>query len=576
MLRSLPSSLLRRPPNAALCASEADGLASSRKIVAHYSGFLTAGLISCAAAVLAAKAVSIDFLSPTVALAVVTLVTSLLFLAGAVRQRHKMENRASSRDREVAALTENEARLQLAQGAAGIASIVFDMKGDNLIWSSNFEAIFGTNGDVAPPKSACDWFKSRAHPHDKARVEALFTRLVQQGGEFSDDFRIVSESGVIRWICARGAVLRDDADKPARIVASCFDVTDRRRNERKLERSLAMFELANDAGEIGVWTRDLAVPDSAWDHRARRIFGLNGDEDRIDLAAVEQAIHPDDRVRVKAVLVEAAKDGKKFSFECRIRRADGVVRWVCVSGLADVDPSSRRAVSMTGIVFDVTERREREAHLQYVMRELTHRSKNLLAVIQGMARQTGGSAVSLNDFQTRFAARLQGMAASHDLLVSEDWRGAFLKEIVQAQVMQLKDLGGARITAIGPNVLLKPEAAQNIGLALHELSTNAAKFGAFANAGGRVSISWSVDMGSDGTFRLKLVWQESGGPPVAAPGRGGFGSNLIERLVARALDGEVKLTYLPDGLVWILVVPASWIVTAATLPPAMASGSAIS
>jgi two-component sensor histidine kinase/PAS domain-containing protein len=215
-------------------------------------------------------------------------------------------------------------------------------------------------------------------------------------------------------------------------------------------------------------------------------------------------------------------------------------------------------VGLTCASVDVTERKEGEAHLRLLLRELTHRSKNLLAVIQAMARQTARHSGSVDSFLTQFAARLQALAASHDLLVRESWYGASLGELIRSQLGGYLEGSANQVLIEGPSIALKPEAAQNLGLALHELAVNAAEFGALSVPSGRVSITWSQRDGGDDNS-VELDWQERLGPKVKIRRRKGFGSMVIERNLARALDAEVNLDFDPSGLRCHIVIPASQI-----------------
>ena len=520
---------------------------------------LIASTFSIMVAGLAARAITHDILLPAAALGATALITILLFVAGAAIHTKLLLERTLQRDTTRVALEQSEARLRLAQTAAGIASVDWDIADDHAVWSSNFVDVFGIAGDAGLGKTPYELFIELVHPDDRARIDAMHVGVLKTGGHFSEEFRIRRPDGEVRWIATRGEVLCDGEGRPHRLIGTNFDITERHRNEDKLKQSLANIEFANDAGEIGIWTKNMVVRAGTWDQRARSIFGLLSDSDRINFKVFRRAIHAGDWDQVRLVLIQALKSGEKFALECRIRRPDDTVRWIRIRGQSDADPRTHRAATMTGIVFDITERREREAHLRNLLRELTHRSKNLLAVVQAMARQTGGAATSVEDFQNQFSARLQSIAASHDLLVQEDWQGSFLTDIVHSQVGQFADTLGGRVTINGQNLQLKPEAAQNIGLALHELSTNASKFGALSNADGKVSISWSFTTIEAGVRRLQIVWRESGGPPVVPPVRRGFGSRVIERIVAQALDGKVSLTFQPDGLVWALDIPASYV-----------------
>ena len=195
------------------------------------------------------------------------------------------------------------------------------------------------------------------------------------------------------------------------------------------------------------------------------------------------------------------------------------------------------------------------------MRELTHRSKNLLAVIQAMARQTARHAGSTKMFLDQFSARLQALATSHDLLIQESWYGVSLSELVRSQLEHYLDRNGQQISIEGIPVVLKPEVAQNLGLALHELATNALKYGALSVPTGHVSVRWRRIFDRAGEA-VEIVWTETGGPQVSAPQRRGFGSLVIERNLARSLDAEVDLTFPHSGAQCRIVIPGTQLSTA--------------
>jgi two-component sensor histidine kinase len=207
---------------------------------------------------------------------------------------------------------------------------------------------------------------------------------------------------------------------------------------------------------------------------------------------------------------------------------------------------------------DITERKRAEDHIQFLMREMTHRSKNLLSVVQSIARQTSRTTDSLEDFDTRFGQRLQGLAASHDVLVDEGWRGAPLAGLVRQQLQPfVTEVENTRVRFSGPEVVVTAQAAQAIGLALHELATNSLKYGALSTADGHLEISWAFENGGEAPRQLTLRWGERGGPPVKIPSRKGFGHMVIESMIARSLDGNVSLEFAPEGLDWAVTMPAS-------------------
>jgi two-component sensor histidine kinase len=231
-------------------------------------------------------------------------------------------------------------------------------------------------------------------------------------------------------------------------------------------------------------------------------------------------------------------DGRTLWYDIRIEPLvcdDGVVR------------------ELTSVAVDITPQKEYHHHLRVVMRELTHRSKNLLAVVQGIARQTAQSVDGLPAFVERFGARLQALAHAHDLLVDGAWHGAAIDELISTQLGHVLERRADRIKTSGPSVLLKPEAAQNLALALHELSTNAAKYGALSTGEGEVRVEWGPVEGDDGLF--EITWTEEGGPPAVPPAKKGFGSVMIERLVPRAIDGTAEVSYDETGFRWRLTFP---------------------
>lgn len=319
--------------------------------------------------------------------------------------------------------------------------------------------------------------------------------------------------------------------------------------------ALERMQLALDAGRTGVWDWNLVTGEVHIDARTRALWGLSEDM-KPSFEIFRNALHPQDRKRTKETVGVALDPTHEGDYEIEYRvigQTDRVERWVAVRGRTFFERG--RAVRILGTARDITERKHREQHVRILLRELVHRSKNLLAVVQAMARQTATGATSLEEFQRKFAARLQALSMAHDLLVSQDWRGASMHELARAQMAYCLDVArgdvGEHARLDGPRIMLKPEAAQNIGLALHELATNALSHGALSRDG-CVMLTWRLEGG-----RLDIEWRESGGPSVATPPREGFGHKVIRRIVAAALDGTAELRFPPDGFVWSLSVPAA-------------------
>jgi PAS domain S-box-containing protein len=317
-----------------------------------------------------------------------------------------------------------------------------------------------------------------------------------------------------------------------------------------LRARFARYETALRGSQVTVYTqdRDLRYTSISNPMLGREIGEILGHTD-------EEILPPDGGAAVIALKRETLASGQPKSAEVALKDGFGL-RWNDLH----IEPLRNEAGDIVGLTcasVDVTERKEGEAHLRLLMRELTHRSKNLLAVIQAMARQSARHAGSIEGFLNQFSARVQALAASHDLLVRESWYGASLRELIQSQLAAYIGSGGGPVAIDGPAVALKPEAAQNLGLALHELAVNAAKFGALSVPNGRVSITWTL---RDNT--LALDWREQYGPKVKIRRKEGFGSMVIERNLAKALDAKVNLTFDPDGLRCHIVIPANQILAA--------------
>jgi PAS domain S-box-containing protein len=321
-----------------------------------------------------------------------------------------------------------------------------------------------------------------------------------------------------------------------------------------LRARFARYDTALRGSQVTIYTQDREL---RYTSISNSMLGRSVEE---ILGCTDTEILPSDgAAAMMAVKREVLSTGEAKRAEIPLEDVRGI-RWHDLH----VEPLRNDANEIIGLTcasVDVTERKEGEAHLRLLLRELTHRSKNLLAVIQAMARQTANHAGSIDTFLAQFGSRLQALAASHDLLVRESWYGASLGELIRSQLSSYLDGAVVQVTIEGPAIALKPEAAQNLGLALHELAINAAKFGALSVPTGRVSITWTRrESAADNA--LELDWREKLGPKVKTRRKKGFGSMVIERNLARALDAEVNLDFDPDGLHCRIVIPASQILAA--------------
>jgi PAS domain S-box-containing protein len=342
------------------------------------------------------------------------------------------------------------------------------------------------------------------------------------------------------------------------------------RSERHIREAHDRMALALDVTGLGMWDRDLVTGKIVWSDGMYRIFGRTREEFGGTGDEVMSYVHPDDRAAFRRAFDENVRSGSSgFGQDFRVLRPDGEIRWVLRRAQLIRDENGE-LTSMLGVALDLTERRDKEEHITFLMRELAHRSKNLVAVIQAIAHQTARHADDVPDFIDRFSARLVSLARTHDLLSGKDKDGASLDELVRSQIEPFVESGGHQVTVSGPPIVIDQVATQNIGLALHELATNAAKYGALSVPEGRVAIEWQVSR--NGTDRhLRLTWRESNGPKVAPPLRKGFGHIVVERTVADSLDAKVDLNFAPTGLTWEVEIPSSHVryfgAQAQTLPP---------
>jgi PAS domain S-box-containing protein len=344
------------------------------------------------------------------------------------------------------------------------------------------------------------------------------------------------------------------------VTCSAIDITrlrrlesERRRLGDEVKTTLQRYELALRESKVTVFTQDRNL---RYTSISNPLAGLAVDN---IIGGTDESILEGDSLDAAAALKKAVLDtGTAKETDVSIRFQAGDVHWydLHVEPLRDV---TGEVTGLIGAAIDVTTRKEDEAHLRLLMRELTHRTKNLLAVIQAMARQTAQHSKSTEVFLEQFDARLQALATSHDALIEEGWHGASLGELVDLQLRRLLDSTIDQITVDGPTVLLKPEATQALGFALHELAVNARKFGALSVPNGRVTISWSRLPRPQGDS-VELRWVESKGPVVTAPVYRRFGSVIIERHLAHAIAGEVQLSFPGEGVVCVVHIPPAQLV----------------
>ncbi len=362
------------------------------------------------------------------------------------------------------------------------------------------------------------------------------------------------------WMTIDYSPILDEGGQPAGVLAVLRETTSNVRADqaraaaedalRARERELARVQKIGKVGGLEVDLRD-----SFTNKRSPEYLVLHGLPPEAASESHEEwvrRIHPVDRALTESHFREVvAGTALDYHAEYRIiRPSDGEIRWI--SALAEIErDASGKAVKLVGAHIDITERKEAEAQQRLLLQELAHRVKNSLAMIQAIASQTFRNAVSLEAANETFSARLAALARAHDLLVEGNWTRATLQDVVKSVVGIQGEPG--RFSVSGPKVAVGPKPALALALILHELGTNAVKYGALSNQDGRVDITWRLDE-IEGEMHFRLRWQETGGPPVEPPARRGFGSRLIERTFPSPL-ARAQNSFAPAGVIFTLDAP---------------------
>lgn len=340
-----------------------------------------------------------------------------------------------------------------------------------------------------------------------------------------------------RWFDVN--VFRVDLPMLRRVAVLFSDITERKRTERAVTRLASIVDSSDDA----IVSKDLDGVITTWNKGAEVMFGYATAE--AVGHSIASLIIPEDRQDEERDILDRIRRGQAVDhFETVRRRKNGTLLDVSVT-ISPLRDKHGRVIGASKIARDITERKRYELHRELLIQELNHRVKNTLASVQALAAQTFRGS-GMRDAVATFEARLLAMSRAHDVLTRENWKGAGIREIVGDAVAAWAGKSSPRATCAGPDLLLRPPAALALAMALHELATNAVKYGALSNKEGTVSIRWSVSDDPERCFRLR--WLEQGGPPVHPPTKRGFGSRLIQYALARDLGGTVRLAFDAGGV----------------------------
>jgi PAS domain S-box-containing protein len=393
-------------------------------------------------------------------------------------------------------------------------------------------------------------------PADARAIMANDQRIMASGEPETVEETVTAASGT-RYYVNKKAPRRDAAGNVIGLISTARDVTEQKRAEEALRENEQRLRLATEAAKIGTFDLNILTGVNVWSAELEAMHGLAPGEFGATQASWEKLVHPDDRATALARCAESLATGNPVEHEWRIVWRDGSIHWISAR-FQCIQDTTGKPVRLTGVNIDITERKRAEEQILLLLREVNHRSKNMLAVVQSIARQT--IAANPEDFLERFGQRVEALAASQDLLIKHEWRSIELEELVRFQLMPFGDLLASRIDLHGPQIFISPSAAQMLGMAIHELAMNAGKYGALSGLSGRVNVGWRLANAENGEQAFVMSWSEVGGPPVVKPTRLGFGSNVIGPLTESSLNGTVELGFGPAGLTWRLTCPAKELV----------------
>jgi PAS domain S-box-containing protein len=312
--------------------------------------------------------------------------------------------------------------------------------------------------------------------------------------------------------------------------------------ESEQRRSLALA-----AGSMGSWDWDLSTNTIMWDEGQHAIYGVTPGQFAVTPANFKVLILPEDWERLQIGMDALMRDGEPHQAEFRIRRPNGEIRW-CASTAAASQDNSGKVARISGVTMDITERKEAEERQALLAREVDHRAKNAMAIVQSIVRLT--KADSIAEYASVIEGRIKALSRAHALLSDSRWQGAEMAKLVEEELAPYRSAHADRIRIAGPKVVLEPTTAQTLALALHELSTNAVKYGALSQASGRLELNWDIR-----PDEIVVTWRESGGPAVRKPSQTGFGAKIITSSIERQLEGKVSFDWRPEGLFCELRAP---------------------
>jgi PAS domain S-box-containing protein len=451
-------------------------------------------------------------------------------------------------------LAERNEQLDLAGKVARIGTFTYDEATQKLQLSPGCAVIYGLPESTL--EISREHWRVLVHPDDLPRLDTIADRAFSNGEtEFVLEFRIF-RNGEVRWIETRVLVSYNDLGRPVRRSGANIDVTERKRAEQALAERNIQLTLAAKSGLVGTFAYDADTEIMQISDGYAVIHGFPEGTTEIARSECLAGVHPDDIERVEQLRGEAFRECRReYSAEYRIIRPRGELRWVetrCFLSFSGAGKPHR----VVGVSIDITERKRVDEQQRTLLAELDHRVKNTLSTVSAVVSHTWQGSRSVADFVAALDGRIRSMTTTHELLSLGRWEGVSLTELVRRELAPYTTHNNTEIN--GPGILLKPEAAQAMAMVLHELATNAAKYGALSTENGRVSIRWHQNLYAHPQSHLVFEWQEIGGPSVVALGKASYGTSTIRDLVPYEFGGKVELVLAPEGVRCRLELPSDW------------------
>jgi PAS domain S-box-containing protein len=407
--------------------------------------------------------------------------------------------------------------------------LVWELNGPIEFWNTGAERLYGLTPEEAVGRISHVLLQTKF----SVGLNELITQLREER-YWSGELRHICKDGREVIVESRQQLLNDGT-----VIEVNRDVTDRKKIEADLRKTEQWLVSIIQSSDDAIVSKNLDGIITSWNKGAERIFGYTAEE------AIGQPITiviPQDRQDEERTILTRIRRGERIEhFETVRQRKHGslIVVSLTISPIKNIDG---KVVGASKIARDITEQKRSQEQINTLAREAEHRSKNLLANVQAMVNLSQADAV--DDLKKAIEGRIQALANVHSLFVATRWIGAELSTIARQELAPYSKTGDARVRIGGPEVLLEPNAAQAVAVTLHELATNAAKYGSLSVSDGQIELNWShQDNG-----RLNLRWTEMGGPPVRAPTRRGFGGRIIEQMIGQQ-KGETRFDWRAEGLV---------------------------